>query len=346
MMQPAKLTLPEIVTQPQAWTESIRVVEKLQSKIAEFDLQNYDLLVFIGCGSTYYLSLSAAGVMQTLSGLNSRAAPSSEALLSPKTIFPTGKRVALCAISRSGTTTETLRAVEKFASQDIGEVIVITNGRDTPLSKMGKINLVIPTGFDHSIAQTRSFSSMYLSAVGLACVVGRHDSLFALLKDLVPIGQKIIKEYEGQAKELGENREINKFFFLGSGIRYGLACEASLKLKEMSLSVSEPFHFLEFRHGPISMVDSKTMVIGLLSEENYFQEQAVLDEVKRLGAETITIGEQEATFCFNSGLPESIRGILYLPVLQLIAVYRSLVFGLDPDKPRNLNAVVTLDHIK
>jgi glucosamine--fructose-6-phosphate aminotransferase (isomerizing) len=345
MMQPAKLTLPEILTQPQAWAESIQVVEQQQSNIAEFDLLNYDLLVFIGCGSTYYLSLSAAGVMQTLSGINSRGVPSSEIILSTRTIFPSGKRVALCAISRSGTTTETILAVENFIAQDIGNVIVITNGRGSPLSRMGKINLVIPTGFDQSIAQTRSFASMYLAAVGLACAASQQNSILASLKNLIPVGQKIIKEYERQARKLGGNQEINQFFFLGSGIRYGLACEASLKLKEMSLSVSEPFHFLEFRHGPISMVDSNTMVIGLLSEDNNFQEQAVLNEVKLLGAKTVTIGEKEATFCFDSGLPESIRGVLYLPVLQLIALHRSLAFGLDPDKPRNLNAVVTLNQL-
>jgi len=109
---------------------------------------------------------------------------------------------------------------------------------------MGKANLVIPTGFDHSIAQTRSFASMYLAAVGLACAAGQHNSLLDSLKNIIPVGQSVIEEYEGQSKKWAENRAINQFFFLGSGIRYGLACEASLKLKEMSLSVSEPFHFL------------------------------------------------------------------------------------------------------
>jgi glucosamine--fructose-6-phosphate aminotransferase (isomerizing) len=210
---------------------------------------------------------------------------------------------------------------------------------------MGKVNLVIPTGFDHSVAQTRSFASMYLASVGLACIASHRENLLASLKNLVPVGERIIENYEGRVKELAEYLGITKFFFLGSGIRYGLACEASLKLKEMSLSISEPFHFLEFRHGPISMVDSKTMVIGLVSEDIRFQEQAVLDEVKQLGAQTITLGERDATFCFNSGSPEILRGVLYLPMLQLFALYRSLVFGLNPDKPRNLNAVVTLGHL-
>jgi len=84
MAHPAQLTLSEIHAQPQAWAEAIQVVEQQRPVIAEFNLSNYDLLVFIGCGSTYYLSLSAAGVMQTLTGINSRAVPSSEILLSPK----------------------------------------------------------------------------------------------------------------------------------------------------------------------------------------------------------------------------------------------------------------------
>jgi glucosamine--fructose-6-phosphate aminotransferase (isomerizing) len=46
---------------------------------------------------------------------------------------------------------------------------------------------------------------------------------------------------------------------------------------------------------------------------------------------------------FDSGIPESIRGVLYLPVLQLMAFYRSLAKGLDPDRPANLTAVVKLD---
>lgn len=138
MAHPAHLTLPEILSQIHAWTEAIQIVEQQQSNIADFQLTDYDLIIYIGCGSTFYLSLSAAAIMQTLTGINARAVPSSEILLSPLTIFPTDKRVALCAVSRSGTTTETVQAVEKFISLDLGKVIVITNGIDTPFSQMEK----------------------------------------------------------------------------------------------------------------------------------------------------------------------------------------------------------------
>ena len=85
-----------------------------------------------------------------------------------------------------------------------------------------------------------------------------------------------MEKYESFAKEIGENLNFDRFYFLGSGIRYGLACEVNLKMKEMTLTHSEPFHFLEFRHGPMSMVNEKAVVIGMLSEKNFSHEQAVL----------------------------------------------------------------------
>ena len=82
---------------------------------------------------------------------------------------------------------------------------------------------------------------------------------------------------QAAAHDLGANLALDRFYFLGSGIRYGLACEANLKMKEMTLTHSEAFHFLEFRHGPMSMVNSETAVIGLLSDANRVHEMAVLE---------------------------------------------------------------------
>ena len=84
-------------------------------------------------------------------------------------------------------------------------------------------------------------------------------------------------------------------------------------------------------------------MIGLLSETNFSLESAVLDEMKQLGANILTMGERNTEVAFASGLPEDIRDVLYLPVLQLMAYYRSVAKGLDPDRPKNLSAVVKLD---
>jgi glucosamine--fructose-6-phosphate aminotransferase (isomerizing) len=160
---------------------------------------------------------------------------------------------------------------------------------------------------------------------------------------LPEIGRRIIQDFEPAARLIGENLDFDRFYFLGSGTRYGLACEVNLKMKEMTLTHSEPFHFLEFRHGPMSMVNEKTVVVGLVSESNFNHENAVLNEMRALGGKTVSIGESGVDIVFDSGIPESVCGVLYLPVLQLMAFYRSLAKGLNPDSPNNLVAVIKLN---
>ena len=144
---------------------------------------------------------------------------------------------------------------------------------------------------------------------------------------------------------------LQRFFFLGNGPLFGLACEAMLKMKEMSLSYSEAYHTLEFRHGPKSMADGSALVIGLLSPNGLAQELAVLSDMQVLGARRMAITESAADLApgaageqvfLQSGLSQANRIVLYLPVLQLLAYQRAMAKGLDPDGPRNLTAVVTL----
>lgn len=337
------VTLREIRGQTLAWAEAIRVVKDHQAQIQELDLVGFEQVIFIGCGSTYYLSLSAAALFQSLSGVNSRAFPSSELLLYPSTVYPErGGQTLLVAISRSGLTTETLKAVLGFKEHKRGKVLTISNYEGSPLVQMGDLNFTIPSGKEQSIAQTQSFASMFVACTAFSAAAGKETSISDNLTKLIPVGERILNSYEGMMREIGQNHDFQRYFFLGSGIQYGLASEASLKMKEMSLTVSEPFHFLEFRHGPISMVDKNTLVVGLLSEERRDYEQAVLSDVKIHGGNTLTLAESHADIEFDSGLPEAARGVLYLPALQLLAYHRAVSFSLNPDQPRNLSAVVEL----
>jgi glucosamine--fructose-6-phosphate aminotransferase (isomerizing) len=251
-------------------------------------------------------------------------------------------RSLLVAISRSGTTTETIKAVEKFKSEKRGDVLVISN-YDEVLSRLAEINIVIPKGQEESVAQTRSFASMYVAATAFSAAMAGREDLIESMNKLPALGGRLIGRYESFAKEIGENLEFDRVYFLGSGIRYGLACEANLKMKEMTLTHSEPFHFLEFRHGPMSMVNESTLVVGLLSDSNRVHEAKVLSEMEGLGGTVAGLGESDADISFQSMVPDEVRGVLYLPILQLMAFYRSLAKGLNPDRPAHLTAVVKLD---
>lgn len=337
-MQPSNYhTYNEIKSQTNAWAQAIELVRET----ALPEVRNYEQVLFTGCGSTYYLSLAASALYQELTGRAARAVPGGELLFNPQTIL-NDQRTLLVAVSRSGTTTETVKAVEQFRRQKRGDVLVISNYNET-LSRLADVNIIIDKGQEQSVAQTRSFASMYVAVTAMCTRMAGRKELVDSMLDLPGLGNQLMGRYETLAREVGSNLDYDRFYFLGSGIRYGLTCEVNLKMKEMTLTHSEPFHFLEFRHGPMSMVNEKAVVVGMLSDANRLHEAKVLSEMKNLRGTLLSLGEQDAHISFESTVPESVRSVLYLPILQLMAFYRSVEKGLNPDRPKNLTAVIKLD---
>jgi glucosamine--fructose-6-phosphate aminotransferase (isomerizing) len=368
----------EILSQPEAWAAALNLLAGQRRAILDLEaVSRFDQILFTGCGSTYYLSLAAAALTQELTGCSCRAFPASELWFYPQSsyvgrianptyqisrtgnpIFQIGRtrkpiyqisrsasptdKTLLVAISRSGETTETLRACEAFLADKRGALVTLSCYGDMPLAKMGSLNLVFPSGQERSVAQTRAFSTLYLSSVALACLWAGREDIFDSLARLPEAGRRLLNNYASLAADLGRDAALDRFYWLGSGPRYGLACELSLKMKEMSLSHSEPFHFMEFRHGPKSMATSNALVIGLRSSVDEEHESAVLADVQALRGQTLTIGESKSEVEFRSGLAEAACNVLYLPVGQLIAFERSLSKSLNPDQPNNLDSVVKL----
>ncbi|MBL7198783.1 MAG: SIS domain-containing protein [Anaerolineae bacterium] len=341
-LEPATLT--EIRTQPAAWREAIQVVGERAHDLCDLWASGkYAQVIFTGCGSTYYLALAASALFQELTGKPARGVPAGELVMVPGAAYPTNGRTLLVAVSRSAATTETLQAVKAFHRDRQGEVVAVTNYGDRPLTATAAVTIAIPSGQEQSIAQTRSFASMYVATTTMAAILAGRNDLVSEMERLPAAGHRLLSTYDDLAQATGSNLALDRFYFLGSGTRYGLACEANLKMKEMTLTHSEPFHFLEFRHGPKSMVGPTTLVIGLLSEANRAHEEAVLEEMRSLGAAVLSLAESQADVAFDSRLPEPARNVLYLPVLQMMAYYRSIAKGLDPDQPHNLDAVVELE---
>src|SRR6266545_7518017 len=112
-MEPGIHTRTEIFSQPEVWEQALQVLEQARPQVKPLLDANYDQVLFTGCGSTYYLSLAAAALFQGLTGRIARAVPGGELLLNSNTVLSNG-RILLVAISRSGSTTETVRAVEQF----------------------------------------------------------------------------------------------------------------------------------------------------------------------------------------------------------------------------------------
>jgi len=298
---------------------------------------------------THYLAQTAAATLAACTGIPSRAFPSSEVLLFPKTV-PTG-RTLLLAVSRSGTTTETLWVLERFRKAKAGLILVVTCYAESSLAQQADFALVAPDAQEHSIAQTRSLTSMLVLVQALTAVLARDEAMLERLHRLPEALENLVTRLGDLPQRLGQNLDIARFFFLGGGPLYGLANEAMLKTKEMSLSYAEAYHPLEFRHGPMSMVDEHTLVVGFLSDSGLAKELRVLEDMQRLGGRTLALIEAASAFSnwradhvieLRSGLNEWERGPLYLPLLQRLAYHRAIAKGLNPDRPHNLTAVVEL----
>lgn len=260
-------------------------------------------------------------------------------------------RALLLALSRSGTTTETLRAVERFRETSNEPVLAVTCYPESPLARQADFALVAPDGQEQSVAQTRSFTSMLLFTQALTAALARDEGMLERLHRLPNALEDLVARLGDLPQRLGAEQEIERFFFLGGGPLYGLANEAMLKTKEMSLSHAEAYHPLEFRHGPMSIVNERTLVVGFLSDTGPAEEIRVLEEMGALGARTLALADGGLVFSdwradyvieLLSGLDEWERGPLYLPVIHRLAYYRAVAKGLDPDRPNNLKAVVEL----
>ena len=344
-------TYREILNQPHSWQATLDSVQAQADAIQDLapSDSNHPILL-TGCGSPYYLTHAVATAYRTLTGQSAIAHPASNVWLFPESHLPASSKLLL-TVSRSGATTEVLKAVETFKSKTKGNVIGVTCYPDTPLVPQLTLPIVLPDAQEQSLAQTQSLTSMLIASLSSVFALANQNPT-SEFQQLPQSAQHLLDTYHDLAQSLGRDLSYERFFFLGSGSLYGIACEAMLKMKEMSLSYSEAYHFLEFRHGPMAMVNDKTLVVGLVSEQAMEHESDVLAEMRQMGATTLAITPSplnSKSADYQVELPVSLSDIerlpLYLPVLQLIAYYRTVERGLNPDTPENLNAFVELKHI-
>ncbi|MHB8806187.1 MAG: SIS domain-containing protein [Anaerolineaceae bacterium] len=339
-----KFTQAEILSQPETWKETLQYLKS--DWVGRLpNLQDYDQIVITGCGSTYYLSIWAARFLHCSTGIPAIALPSSELWYSGDLWLKPFKKILFIAISRSGQTTETLQALDQFLKVQKKDALAITCYKDSPLAKMSPLSVTTTAGMEQSVAQTRSFSNMMWPIIFLS-EKNIPDSLITTVRSSA---QTFLSNYQATAREIGNNLDIERFFFLGNGPLFGLSQEVMLKMKEMSLSYSEAFHFLEFRHGPMSMVNHQSLIIGFTNQATYSFELPVFNDMQKLGGRTLAVGKvsgkpQSIDYLFDIGekVPSTWSYPFYLPLIQLLAYERSMAKGLNPDKPENLTAVVEL----
>jgi glucosamine--fructose-6-phosphate aminotransferase (isomerizing) len=344
-------TLSEINSQPECWRKCLARLNGSPKMTAATKLARPGAeWVFVGCGTSYYLAQAAAASFNCLN-LPARAVPASDLLMYPALTLHAGRDYIPVVISRSGRTSEAIRAAHMLEKDHNRRTIAITCADGQPLESTCSVTLKLLDADEQSTVMTRSFTSMLLGLQYLAAIVTGNDAFRRALIELPQQVEPLLADIPQRLRLFAESRSFSDFVFLAQGPLFGIASECMLKVTESSSSYAQVFHSLEFRHGPKSIVSAETMIMFLICETSYEAEVELLEEMKALGAATVVIANhlesrarRAADFAIELGLnsPEYARPAAFTIWGQLYGVYYGIKKGLNPDAPKNLTRVVEL----
>jgi fructoselysine-6-P-deglycase FrlB-like protein len=290
------VTAAEINSQPDIWRTALS--EHASRATALLTMRGERVLV-IGCGTSAFIAESFAALRESAGFGETDAAYASE----PRPWRPYD---AVIAISRSGTTSEVIAAIDALPNGV--RVVAVTGVAGSPVAERADEVLLLDFADERSVVQTR-FPSTFLLLARAAFgedVAALPDQAEQSLAEPLPID---VASYE-------------HFVYLGSGWTYGLAQEAALKIREAAQAWSESYPLLDYRHGPLAVADERTLVwmIGRV-------EQSLVADIERTGA-TVVTGAHDP--------------LVELTMAQRLAVEIAAARCLNPDEPRNLTRSIVL----
>jgi fructoselysine-6-P-deglycase FrlB-like protein len=283
----------EVASQPAVWRDAARL------DAGDVLPRHGERVGVVGCGTSFYIA-AAYAVAREAAGLGETDAfPASE--------FPTGRAYdRVLAISRSGTTTEVLDAVAVIGERVPTAAITAVPG--SPLAQAAGRVVTLPFADEQSVVQTRFATAALVllrAHIGIdpAPAVAAAERVLERPLPIDPAG-------------------FDRFHFLGRGWTVGLAYEAALKLREAARAWSEAYPAMEYRHGPIAIADSRTLVVPMGELDPDLE-----SDVRATGA---TLLEPEA------------EPLASLVLAHRLAIALAHARGLDPSNPRNLTRSVVL----
>ncbi|MFI5852506.1 SIS domain-containing protein [Streptomyces parvulus] len=285
----------ELNSQPECWTRAAAEAARHTAALPAAG----ERVAVVGCGTSYFMAQSAAALREGAGQGETDAFAASE--------FPRGRAYdRVVALTRSGTTTEVLELLAQLKGRT--RTVALTADPATPVMAAADDVVVLDFADERSVVQTR-FATTALTL--LRAHLGLHtDAVVADARTALSVALP-----EGLV-------DRTQFTFLGRDWTVGLANEAGLKMREASLSWTEAYPAMEYRHGPISIstAGTATWMFGEAPE-------GLADQVRDTGAMWVP-GELDP-------LAELVRA-------QRLAVAVAAARGLDPDRPRHLTRSVIL----
>ncbi|MFC5451555.1 SIS domain-containing protein [Paenibacillus aestuarii] len=347
------LTYSEIKQQYSALQQTFDYLTAKREEIVAFARkQSVTSVTFVGCGSSYCLSESAAFSTRLRAGLPASALAGGDLMLNPQRYRSLLQHTLLVAPSRSGSTSEVVEAVRLIQSQSEKPIPILALScvTDSPLSKLADLSLELPWAFDHSVCQTRTVTNLYTANLLIAAFLGNDETLIADIEKAIAQGETfMLREESGIRKAAGF--DWTNAVVLADGELQGLASEGAIALTEIAKVQAHSFHLLDVRHGPMVTVGADTLVIAAISGDGTEHQRNLMRDIKGRGATIIAFADSaeaipadyvDHAVVSDHRLDIAAQGIPFIFIPQIVALTSAERQGINPDQPDGLVAWVKL----
>ena len=304
-------------------------------------------IIFIGSGSSFTLSKAAAYVGESYTPGRFFALTAGDMLINHEDYSQILDDALLIVLSRSGSTSEVVKAVEIACREYGSRCLSVTAIGGAPVSGLSDLNIVLPWIYDESVCQTRCIVNLYAAALKLIAVIADSDELHESLLRIMETGPGVLSQTDSMAKKISE-KPWERAVVLVDGKFSPLSATGALAFQEIAGLNGEHAGVLDYRHGPIVMLDEKTLVIAAFHRKSRYYDGMIRDLSEKTKHLIVVSSEKPegwggAYIEFPVLSAPEAAGIVFLAVAQLTALRKADSMGINPDSPDGLSAWVDLD---
>lgn len=336
----------EILEQPQVLRTLLREQESHVREIARtIRNRSVDYIFLTARGTSDNAGLYAKYLWGATNGLPiALAAPSLFGLYHRP---PRLQNALVVGISQSGQSPDIVGVVQEGRRQG-APTLSIVNQVESPLAEASEFVLDICAGEERAVAATKSYTAQLMAIAMLSAALADDDEQMRILHR-VPDLVEIALGLEGRIERSSERyRYMTQCVVLGRGYNYATAYEWSLKLKELTYVLAEPYSSADFRHGPIAVVERGFPVLAVAPRGAVHED--LLGLLHRLAeerrAELVVVSNDLASLALAhtplqlpTDMCEWISPMVCIVPGQLFCYYLTRAKAYDTEQPRGLQKV-------
>lgn len=346
----------EIMEQPQSIIRAInnggRIENNISVKLGGLDsyksrFMDINHLIILGCGTSYHAGLWSLDIFKSLDIVDTVTIYDG-AEFDVKDIPKKGK-TALILLSQSGETKDLHRCINIAKEYDLITIGVV-NVVDSMIARETDCGVYLNAGREVAVASTKSFTNQCVILVMIAVWFSQNrgsciEKRKKIIKDLRNLSiqtENILYNSEKVRELVYKIKDTKSMFLLGKRKQEAIAKEGALKLKEVAYIHAEGFNSSSLKHGSFALIVNDLPIIIIdIEDEHRDKNRNAYQEVLARDAHVIRISDIEGELLIEKN--DTFGGLLANIYIQLLSYYIAIENGHNPDFPKNLAKVVTVE---